>query len=458
MGNKDVPAGAGAWPVLVQQIDLDRPLPALPDRTATGARYRTALVIAKLHGAPVAVAQTPVTPGVSTPPALLAALLWPSIAHEVNAHLRADGLTEVAKLNPMLGLGDGHNGRKPACQRSSTRGLTGADVTVVVPTEAVSPRLVDLVRSLLSGRVAPAAVVLAHHGPAANVARRLEREFAGAPVPVRVVLAGRHVAACARNAASAAAETSVLAFLHQDVAPDPGWLDGLLRGFGRDDRVQCVTGPVMPASLDTAAELRMHQLAGFSRDMTARLFDLGENATGHPLYPYLSGAYGSGASFAVRRETLDRLGGFDERLGPGTALRRGEDDDLLIRLVLAGHMLAYEPQAMVLDQRRATDADLRNAVFEHGLGLGATLWKQASGPGRKREAVRLASRSVRYLLDGRSSGTTRFRCSSYPASLRMAELAGIVAAPISYARSSHVALQPGADGSGATADLAHEAV
>jgi hypothetical protein len=370
MGNTNTPDGA--WPVLVEEIDLDRPLPALPDRTAAGARYRTALVIAKLHGAPVAVAETPVTPGVATPPTLLAALLWPRIAHEVNAHLRDDGLPEVAMLNPMLGLGDGRNGREPACQRSSTGGLSSDDVTVVIPTTGSSPVLVGLVRSLVSGHVSPAAIVLVDLDPAAKlVPRRLGREFAAAPVPVRVLPVHRPLAAHARNVGAAASETRVVAFLDDHVVPDAGWLEGMLRGFGRDVRVQAVSGPVMPASLDTAAQVRMYQLAGVGRDITARLFDGEGSKAHHPLYPYLSAAYGAGSNFAVSRETLGALGGFDERLGPGTAIRRGEDDDLLIRLVLAGHLLAFEPQALVLDHHRATDDDLRRAVFGHGRNLEA---------------------------------------------------------------------------------------
>lgn len=444
MGNTEAAPWAG--PVLVQQIDLDHPLPALPDRTAAGDRYRTALVTAKLHGVPVAVTETPVTPDVATPPTLLAALLWPRIAREVNAHLRDDGLAEVSALNPLTGLGDGRNGREPVCQRFSTGGLSADDVTVVVSTAGVSPAFVDLVRSLAFGHLNPAAVVLVDHDPAARVvARRVGREFADSPVPVRIVPSDRRAAAHARNVGVADVATPVVAFLNDHVVPDPGWLDGLVRGFGRDDRVQCVTGPIMPASLDTAAQVRMHQLAWTGRDITARLFDLTEHAAEHPLYPYLAGVYGSGANFAVRRETFGELGGFDERLGPGTAVRRGEDDDLLIRMILAGHTVAYEPQALVVDHLRATDADLRSAVFGHGLGLGAALWKQAAGKEAKREMARLAVQSMRYVLDGSSSRTGRFHGKAYPASLRMAELAGIMTAPVSYARTRNLALHSVAD-------------
>ncbi|PVG82923.1 hypothetical protein DDE18_11305 [Nocardioides gansuensis] len=432
MGNTEPPAGP--WPVLVMQIDLDRPLPALPDRTTAGARYRTALVTARLHGAPVAVAQVKVTPGVATPAALLAALLWPSIANEVNTHLREDGLAEVTMLDPWQGLGNDTNGRGPACQRFSTAGLAGDDVTVVIPTVGTSPVLGDLVRSLLALPTRPAAIVVVDNDPAGRfVGPRLEREFADEPV--LVVAAGRRGAAHARNVGAAVAETPVVAFLDDDVAVDPGWLGGLLRGFGRDSRVRCVTGLIMPASLDFPAQVRIQQFGGFDKGATPRLFDLAEHAAPHPLYPYLPGIYGSGANFAMRREVFVALGGFDERLGPGTATRGGEDIDLLMRTVLGGHMLAYEPQAMVLHHHRATDVDLRSAVFGYGLGLGAVLWKQTAGRETRRELAHRVPEGVRYLLGRSSPKNARIRGEAYPASLRMAEIAGIVSAPLGFARS-----------------------
>ncbi len=435
MGNTEPPAGPG--PVLVTQIDLDRALPTLPERTGAGARYRTALVTARLHGAPVAVAEVKVTPGMATPPALLAALLWPRVAGEVNAHLRGDRLPEVTRLDPGHGLGNGSNGRGPACQRFSTAGLTGDDVTVVIPTLGRSPVLPDLVRSLLTGPTRPAAIVVADNDPAGGlVAPRLEREFAAEPV--RVVPARRRGAAHARNVGAAAAETRVVAFLDDDVAVDPGWLGGLLRGFGRDDRVQCVTGLIMPVFLDFPAQVRLQQFGGFDKGARARLFDLGEHAAAHPLYPYLPGVYGSGANLAIRREALVALGGFDERLGPGTATRGGEDIDLLMRTVLTGHLLAYEPQALVLHHHRATEADLRAVVFGYGLGLGAVLWKQAAGPESRRELARRAPEGLRYLLGSSSPKNARIRGEAYPTSLRLAEVAGILAAPFCYTRTRTV--------------------
>ncbi len=433
MGKNSSSAGVG--PVLVTQIDLDRPLKALPARTAAGASYRTALVTARLHSTPVAVAEVLVTPGVETPPTLLAALLWPRIAEQVNAHLRQEGQPEVWMLDALNGLGNGTNGHGPACQHFSTAGLTADDITVVIPTVGRSSVLAHLVKELLYGTDRPAGVVVVDNGAPGESSSlaQIRRDLSDAPV--RVVTTTRRGAAHARNLGAATVETPLVAFLDDDVTVDPGWVRGVLRGFGRDDRVGCVTGLIMPALLDSPAQVRIQQFGGFDKGTTARLFDLTEHATAHPLYPYLPGAYGSGANFAMRREVFAELGGFDERLGPGTSTRAGEDIDLLMRTVLGGHVLAYEPQALVLHHHRATDSELRSTVFGYGLGLGSVLWKQTAAKGTRRELVRRVPQGVRYLLDSGSPKNAHRRGTAYPASLRAAEVAGIVWAPISYARS-----------------------
>ncbi len=419
---------------LVVQIDLDKPLPSLPEVTPAGERYRTALVTAKLHGMPVAVTDVEVTPGVGTAPMLLAALLWPKVRHGVNDHLREDHLPEAFALDPWRGVGHGSNGTGPACKRFSTSGLSGSDVTVVIPTVGTSPVLGPLLRSVLDGAEQPRNIVVALNDPGNHsVEALLRRDFADAPV--QLVLAPRRGAAHARNTGAARSESAVIAFLDDDVEVDPGWLQGLLRGFGRDSGVRCVTGLIMPASLDAPAQIRMQQFGGFDKGAVPRLYDLGEHSVPHPLYPYLPGLFGSGANFAMRRETFAELGGFDERLGPGTATRGGEDIDLLMRTVLAGRMVAYEPQALVQHHHRVANEDLRRTVFGYGLGLGAVMLKQTADRDSRREIVRRLPQGLRYLLSSSSPKNARIRGAGYPRSLRVAELAGIVSAPVGLARS-----------------------
>jgi GT2 family glycosyltransferase len=78
-------------------------------------------------------------------------------------------------------------------------------------------------------------------------------------------------------------------------------------------------------------------------------------------------ALGHGANMVFRREALQSIGGFDERLGAGTSLRSAEDVDAFFRVLEAGWKLVYEPDACVLhDQWREGES----LALRYGYGLG----------------------------------------------------------------------------------------
>ena len=65
-----------------------------------------------------------------------------------------------------------------------------------------------------------------------------------------------------------------------------------------------------------------------------------------------------GANLALPRALLDRVGLFDERLGPGTRVGAAEDADLMYRAFSAGIPIVYEPDLLVHHDhgRRGRDA------------------------------------------------------------------------------------------------------
>ena len=75
------------------------------------------------------------------------------------------------------------------------------------------------------------------------------------------------------------------------------------------------------------------------------------------------------------RARLLRLGGFDERLGPGTRTRSGEDLDVLLRTVLDGAAVVYEPAALVRHHHRDDYPGLRRMAYDYGVGLSALFVK-----------------------------------------------------------------------------------
>jgi GT2 family glycosyltransferase len=102
-----------------------------------------------------------------------------------------------------------------------------------------------------------------------------------------------------------------------------------------------------------------------------------------------SARYAMTPNLAVRRDALERIGGFDERL-PGGGF---EDADLCWRLEReAGVELRYAPRAVVLHRYRSTARDFLVQHHRYGRGLALLRWKF---PSRLPWGVRERARAYR---------------------------------------------------------------
>ncbi|KQV12126.1 MULTISPECIES: glycosyltransferase family A protein [unclassified Kitasatospora] len=72
----------------------------------------------------------------------------------------------------------------------------------------------------------------------------------------------------------AEARGEICAFADDDLILDPDWVPALVDGFRSDDRVGCVTGQVLPAELETEAQLVLERYSGYSKGFTSRSWSL----------------------------------------------------------------------------------------------------------------------------------------------------------------------------------------
>lgn len=192
----------------------------------------------------------------------------------------------------------------------------------------------------------------------------------------------------ARNTGLRAARHQLVAFTDDDVAVDATWLRSIARGFGRADRVTCVSGIVPSGEIRTQAQAYFDRRVGWASSVTPRVYDLKNPPADVPLFPFQVGMYGTGANFAVDRGRMFDLGGFDEALGVGSPTNGGEDLDMFFRVLMAGDKLVYEPAAIVWHRHRADSDALAVQARGYGLGLGAWLYTVATD----RRSVMLAAR------------------------------------------------------------------
>lgn len=85
----------------------------------------------------------------------------------------------------------------------------------------------------------------------------------------------------------------------------------------------------------------------------------------------------------LRRDVVERVGGFDERLGlgSGSPWSSGEEVDYVIRAIRAGARIEYDPALIVThDRKRYTSRELRAVGRRDGASVGWILRRHGYGP------------------------------------------------------------------------------
>ncbi len=295
------------------------------------------------------------------PDALLPSL--PSVAarevqHSVEAHLLRDALATPG------GVRRGAEEGLDALPHPGGPELDGSQVTVAVCTR---DRPEDLQRCLAAlGHLAtkPAEVLVVDNASRDDRTRRVAQDLG-----VRYVREPRAGLDWARNRALLEARTAIVAFTDDDVLVHPGWLDGLLRAFAEEPDAVAVTGLVVPAELTTPAQVLFEAQGGFGRGYLRKWMSVAVAAgdVAAQFYPGTGGA-GTGANMALRREEALALGGFDPALDVGTPTGGGGDLEMYFRVLAAGHLLVYEPTAVVRHVHRRTIPQLQRQMRGHGTG------------------------------------------------------------------------------------------
>lgn len=267
-------------------------------------------------------------------------------------------------------------------------------VTAVICTLGRHPGLISAVGSLLAQTASGVEVLVIDNDPSAGRVRpALAAAFPSDRERIRVVDEPRRGLSCARNRGVSAAAAPLVAFTDDDALAEPDWIERLLAVFDADDeaKVVCVTGRVLPDSLEADVHRWFELTFGFDKGPVSRRWGL-HDADGDlppgvapgrrgPLFPVAGGEFGSGNNMAFRRQWLIDHGGFDEALGAGARTRGGEDLDIFRRVVLSGAALHYEAAAVVRHHHRDTLDQLTSQAYGYGTGMAASLTRFAlSGP------------------------------------------------------------------------------
>jgi glycosyltransferase involved in cell wall biosynthesis len=184
----------------------------------------------------------------------------------------------------------------------------------------------------------------------------------------------------ARNCGYKAARYDIVAYTDDDTEVDPKWLTGLGAAF-EDPTVRAVSGLVLPAAMDTEAEVLFELgYGGMRKGTLSREWD---PASLSPQQRIGAHHVGVGANMAFRRKLLQELGGFDTALDVGTPSHGGGDLDIFHRSLMAGAVIRYQPAALVRHHHRRDLPGLRRQLTDNGRAFGVyllTIFKRGTIP------------------------------------------------------------------------------
>ncbi len=418
-------------PIRMMEIELAEPLrdvPAVDPRN--GRRHRRAHALVRLGGRPLGIAEIALGEEGSSA-AAVSHLIGEQLLQTINHQLVAGGQAPIQAVSPEgLPVQGGSFGISPPLENAPS-------MSVIIPSRDRPERLRVCVDSLLqsdypSDRLE---ILVVDNAPATRGTHELIHGVYADVDLVRYVREDIPGSASARNQGLVMAGGELVAFTDDDVVVDRHWLSELGRAFVDYPQVSCVSGLLLPWELETQAQVWFEEYGGFSRGFERRLYDLKDHRLDDPLYPYSAGVFGTGNNMGFRAEAIRSIGGFDPALGNGTPALGGVDSEALLRTVLEGRTVLYEPAAIVHHIHRADYTDLRKQVYSYGVGLTAYLLKtMLSRPELIPDVARRIPAGLRFALSPTSEKNDEKR-GDYPSELTRLELRGMAYGPLAYLRS-----------------------
>ena len=176
------------------------------------------------------------------------------------------------------------------------------------------------------------------------------------PCEIRYIHSKLVGAGAGRNLGIRSSRYQILLFIDDDMFVEPDWFKNLVQAVIKAGLHSVVTGQV----LSGASEVPGGEAPSIMKDLQPAAYKgrIGKDV----LYTGNMGA---------DRSVFDKVGLFDERLGPGTSFPAAEDNDLGFRLLERGYCIHYVPDAVVYHRAWRSQRESLSLEWRYGVGRGA---------------------------------------------------------------------------------------
>lgn len=154
------------------------------------------------------------------------------------------------------------------------------------------------------------------------------------------------------------ASADYIAVIDDDCIADKYWVDSIYKALRKEGRNFIITGRVVAGDKEKdATRSRLHDTLGerivFKKNRATPIFKL------------------SGCNFGFHKTIYERVGLFNENLGPGSAFKSSDDNEWSYRALNLGFQIVYVPKAVVTHRSwRNAKEDIR-LLKDYGYAAGA---------------------------------------------------------------------------------------
>jgi glycosyltransferase involved in cell wall biosynthesis len=206
-----------------------------------------------------------------------------------------------------------------------------------------------------------AEIVIVDNGSTDNTTETIKAWSAANAVSLQLHHEPKPGVSRARNRALRATRGEVIAFMDDDCRMSKEYVSDLLRHDAADTGLVLRGGRI---ELGDPADIELTT----NTSPTRQQWSLGQNSARHDV---LRGQI-NGCNMVMRRALIERIGFFDENLGPGCSIVAGEDTDYTWRAYLSGATLEYVPDMVVFHHHgRRTSAAGKKMMQGYLVGAGA---------------------------------------------------------------------------------------
>jgi len=232
-------------------------------------------------------------------------------------------------------------------------------ISTVIPTRNRPDQAAACVRSVLQNEYPDVRVLVIDQSTNDQTRTALQPFLADSRVSL--IQTATQGSARARNLGVTHADTEVVVFIDDDCEAFPDWLREFAAGFAVHPQVGIIFGAVLPGPYAPQA--------GFIPVYHCRTPVLAKSIKHKHLVEGITACMG------IRRCVLNKLGGFDERLGAGGCFFAAEETDLTIRALLARIPVYETPRIRVLHHGFRPWTEANRLIHGYLFGIGAMFGK-----------------------------------------------------------------------------------